>query len=272
MAASTSLSGRAWSLISAGPVPRLLAAVVIVAGSGASAGCEQQGTTTPASGTGSGQTTPAGAKPTDSKPSDTKPSDAKPSDAKPSDAKGADPKAGDSKWPPGWVPMEPANPPLETTPVTIARKRFNLEMALTDQTRFHGLSGRTDIKEDGGMLFVFRDAQERAFVMRDCPIPIDILYLDGTGRIVSMYEMVPEPPRSEAERVMSPPRDRQGRPINVPAWAYTNDAYERRLKQYPSRFGTQFVVELRAGSIKSLGVKVGDKVDLDVPGLKKKAK
>lgn len=274
MAACTAMNGLAMGRFGSAGLARVLAACLLVVGSGVSAGCEQQSPSkpSPSPATGDGQTRPADTKPSDTKPAETKPADTKPADAKPADAKPADGTAGASKWPPGWVPMEPANPALETTPVTIAGKRFNLEMALTDETRFHGLSGRTEIKEDGGMLFVFKNAVERAFVMRDCPIPIDILYLDGTGRIVSMYEMVPEPPRTEAERVMSPPRDSRGRPMNVPEWAYSNEAYEKRLKQYPSRFGTQFVVELRAGSIKAMGVKVGEKVELDAAGLKKKAK
>src|SRR5882672_10858964 len=57
-------------------------------------------------------------------------------------------------------------PKLE--PVTIAGKDFKLEPALDRKVRFHGLSGRTEIKPDGGMLFAFSAPQNLYFVMRDC--------------------------------------------------------------------------------------------------------
>lgn len=253
-----------------------LAFCLIGVASVGSVACDEQGAAkqrqppTPAPTPSPSPTTQTPATPTTTS---TTPASPAPADGKPTDAKPAVPVDGaGSKWPPGWVPMEPTNPKLESTRVTIGGKAFDLEMALIDEHRFHGMSGRTEIKEDGGMIFVFKNSEERAFVMRDCPIPIDILYLDGTGRIVGLYKMVPEPPRTEAERVMSPPKDARGREMNVPQWAYSNEAYERRLKQYPSRFGTQFVVELREGSIDALKVKTGDKVDLDLAGLKKRAK
>jgi uncharacterized membrane protein (UPF0127 family) len=226
--------------------------------------CEQQSTPAAPAPTKSEPTQPEPAKAEPTKPEPTKPEPTKPAQPAPA------PKEG--QWPEGWKPMEPANPTLPTTPVTLAGKEFDLEMALTDEQRFKGLSGRLEIKSEGGMLFVFKNSEERAFVMRDCPIPMDIIYLDGTGRIVGMHKMVPEPPRTDAERVMSPPRDPQGRPYNVPPWAFTNEAYEKRLKQYPSRFGTQFVIEVKAGTIDALRLKSGDRVELDIAGLKKQAK
>src|SRR3954462_15091120 len=72
--------------------------------------------------------------------------------------------------------------------VTIDGKKFKLELALDGDTRFHGLSGRTEIPADGGMLFVFPQPVTTAFVMRDCPIPIDIIFLDGAGRVVATHK------------------------------------------------------------------------------------
>src|ERR1041385_5543414 len=68
------------------------------------------------------------------------------------------------------------------TDVNLDGKKFHLELALDDTTRFKGLSDRTDIPADGGMLFVFPRPVTTAFVMRDCPVPIDIIFLDGSGR------------------------------------------------------------------------------------------
>ena len=155
----------------------------------------------------------------------------------------------------------------DTALVRIAGKPFHLELALDGKTRFQGLSGRTHIEPDGGKLFVFTSPIVTGFVMRDCPIPIDVIYLDQTGRIVAMHEMQPEPPRTEEEKKLSPPE----RFPNAPDWQWTNEAYESRLRQYPSRYATQFVIELRGGTYRTLGVKEGDKVDLDIEGLKRRA-
>jgi uncharacterized membrane protein (UPF0127 family) len=157
----------------------------------------------------------------------------------------------------------PSNPGAkkepERVPVKIAGRTFKLEPALDDATRTKGLGDRTEIAADGGMVFVFTDVQRRSFVMRDCPIPIDILYLDGAGRVLTAHAMVPEPPRGPEEQ--APPNNPTG-----------NELYEKRLKRYDSRFPTGLIVELRGGMIKELGVKPGDKLEFDIEGLKKRAK
>jgi hypothetical protein len=161
----------------------------------------------------------------------------------------------------------------KTAPVVIEGRRFTLDLALDQETRFRGLSGKTEIKEDGGLLFVFpRVYPSLDFVMRDCPIPIDIIYLDAAGRIVSWHKMVPEPPRTEQEQP-TPPKDASGKEHpEVPKWQWVNDAYEARLKKYPSKFSAQFAIELRGNTLDGLKLKAGDKVEMDVAGLKKLAK
>lgn len=159
----------------------------------------------------------------------------------------------------------------EVVQLRLAGRVFHLELANTEQTRFRGLSERTHIEPDGGMLFVFPDnqVQVQGFVMRDCPVQIDIIYLDPLGKVTAMYEMMPEPPRTEAEKALSPPV------ANAPAWAYMNPAYESRLRRYSSLLPAQFVIELRGGVLKELqtaGLKVGDVVPLDLLGLKRAAR
>ncbi|MFZ4574336.1 MAG: DUF192 domain-containing protein [Phycisphaerales bacterium] len=162
---------------------------------------------------------------------------------------------------------EKADDGPKTADVKLDGKSFKLDLALEDQTRFRGLSGRAEIPADGGMLFVFPDSavQQHSFVMRDCPVDIDIIYLDKTGRIVAMHEMKAETPRTDEEKPLS------GGP-GVPDWAKTNNKYEQRLKRYPSKFPAQFVIELKGGTISQLKLKNGDKIDVDTKGLKKRAK
>jgi len=135
--------------------------------------------------------------------------------------------------------------------VKIAGHSYFLEVAATDEVRYKGMGGRTFIEDDGGMIFIFRAPMTLGFVMRDCPIAIDILFLDGSGRVVAAHEMKAEEPRRVGE---------------------TDTAYDNRLKQYPSRFAAQFVVELKEGSIRKLGVKEGDLLEFDAAGLKARAK
>ncbi|MBC7835876.1 MAG: DUF192 domain-containing protein [Phycisphaerales bacterium] len=141
--------------------------------------------------------------------------------------------------------------------VVIAGEPFYLEIAIDDAKRVKGLGDRTHIEDDGGMLFVFPHVAKRDFVMRDCPIAIDILFLDGSGRILTMHNMMPEAPRGPGEQ---------------PSNASGDAAYHERLKRYPSRYPSQIVVELQGGMIQKLGVKEGDLIEMDEESLKARAR
>ncbi len=127
--------------------------------------------------------------------------------------------------------------------VTINGVTYNLELAADNPTRMKGLGGRSHIDEHGGMLFVFRVPNRLNFVMRDCLVPIDIIFVDGTGLVTATYTMPPEAPQGETE---------------------TDLLYENRLKRYSSKFTAQFAIELQAGQIEKIGVKPGDKINLDI--------
>ncbi len=110
---------------------------------------------------------------------------------------------------------------------------------------------RAQIDEHGGMLFIYRDVRWRTFWMKNCLVDIDLVYLDGRGRIVRRHKMKKEPPRGADE---------------------TEAAYERRLKRYTSRRPAQFAIELNAGSIDRLKLKRGQTIELDLPRLRKMAR
>lgn len=141
--------------------------------------------------------------------------------------------------------------------VRLDGRTFRLEIADTMAKRVQGLSGRTEIAENGGMLFVFPRSLVRvqSFVMRDCPIDIDIIFLDPSGRITAMHEMKAEEPRGPGE----------GEPGEL------NMAYEERLKRYSSRFPAQFAIEIRGGMLPELNLKEGDRIDLPLEALKARA-
>ena len=130
---------------------------------------------------------------------------------------------------------------LGTLPVTIKGEAFELELALTQASREQGLSDRPSIAADGGMLFVFPREEQRAFVMRRCLVPIDIAFLNAQGKVVWMHAM----------QVEADP-----------------DAPDNRLKHYISHYPAQFAIELKEGTLRRLGLKQEDQIDLPLEELK----
>ena len=125
--------------------------------------------------------------------------------------------------------------------VEIGGERFVLDTALTPVQRTLGLSFREEIARDGGMVFAFTRASMKAFVMRDCLVPIDILYLRDDGTVINTHAMEVEP-RRDGE---------------------SDYAYEMRLRRYRSGAPTRLVVELAGGTVDRLGIGRGDRVEGD---------
>lgn len=121
-------------------------------------------------------------------------------------------------------------------------QHFRLEIAADSIAISRGLSGREEIKEDGGMLFVYPSPGQRSYWMRNCLVDIDIIFLDSAGTVVRTYEMKKEPLRRPGEEV----------------WRY-----ERRLQRYRSIKPAQFAIEIRAGWLKKLAVEEGDVINAD---------
>jgi uncharacterized protein len=143
--------------------------------------------------------------------------------------------------------------------VKIDGEWFHLELALDPIDRFKGLSGREHIEPDGGMLFVFPRPSDQRFVMRDCLVDIDIIFLDPSGRITAMHHMPVEPPR-----------DPETEPLGPNGLA---PKYEARLKKYPSRYPAQLAIELAGGTLKRLDLSEGDLIQFrDLEGLKARAR
>ena len=114
-------------------------------------------------------------------------------------------------------------------------KIINVEIADTRERRIKGLSGREELKEDSGMLFVFPDSDRRIFWMKDCLMDLDIAYIDNNRIIREIYTMKKEP-------------------LNIP---------DNVLKAYPSKSGNiMYVLEMNAGWFKRNEVIKGNKVEI----------
>ena len=137
--------------------------------------------------------------------------------------------------------QSPAPGRLPTVSASIGGEHFELEVASDPAAQMRGLGGRAAIDPHGGMLFVFPKTRPLAFVMRDCPIPIDVAFLDAQGRVINVHTMQPEAPRAPSESALD---------------------YEARLHPYPSALPAHFALEVAGGRLAELGVRSGDVLQL----------
>lgn len=119
---------------------------------------------------------------------------------------------------------------LPSESVTIATAKGNvalsLEVARTPSEQMRGLMFRKKLPERHGMIFLFHEERPIGFWMKNTYIPLDILFIEHTGRIITIAEHTT--PESTA--------------------------------LIPSEGNVNAVIELPAGSAKTLGIAKGDKV------------
>ena len=70
--------------------------------------------------------------------------------------------------------------------VTIGGSVVRVEVENTEASREQGLSGRTSLAEGHGMLFVFDAPGKYGFWMKDMNFAIDMLFIDASGKIVTI--------------------------------------------------------------------------------------
>ena len=135
------------------------------------------------------------------------------------------------------VPTEntaPATAPEVTTLPTLTintslgeRVPVQVDIADTLSEWQTGLTGRTALAEDAGMLFVFDQEQPLSFWMKDTLIPLSIAFIDSQGRIIDIQDMQP--------------LDETSHPSAAPA---------------------QYALEVNQGFFGERGIMVGDTVEL----------
>lgn len=82
----------------------------------------------------------------------------------------------------------------QTLPTEILNVRFfqiTAEIAKTPNQRTKGLMGRQSLPPSHGMLFVFEQAEQQCFWMRNTPLPLTIAFIANDGKIVNFADMTP---------------------------------------------------------------------------------
>lgn len=113
---------------------------------------------------------------------------------------------------------------------TIAGRKISLEVARTPTEQATGLMHRDTIADDRGMLFVFEPARPVGFWMKNVRFPLDMIFLEN-GQVKAIAPAVP-PCQSEPCQTYGPET-----PVNQ-------------------------VIELRGGRAAELGIRVGDRLDI----------
>ena len=117
--------------------------------------------------------------------------------------------------------------------VSINGHEFKVDVADTIATRAQGLSGREELRENEGMLFVFGGVSPRRFWMKDMLISIDIIWVNEDEVVGFDKNVNPEP-----------------------------GVALQNLTSYKSPIPVNTVLEVSAGTVDKLGISVGDSVSI----------
>lgn len=75
--------------------------------------------------------------------------------------------------------------------IEIGDKEYNVEVARTEEEKIKGLQEKKSLGENEGMLFIYDEPQELAFWMKDTAIPLDIVFIDEDGEVISVQQGQP---------------------------------------------------------------------------------
>lgn len=125
----------------------------------------------------------------------------------------------------------PNNPVTVQVPLNMGNKQLMVEVRETEAERALGLSYRTSLGENEGMVFKFDQPAPYSFWMKGMNFPLDMIWV-REGKIVDISEQVPAP------------------------WSTQIEQPETRTPKEP----VDMVVEVNGGWVEKNGIRIGDSV------------
>lgn len=107
--------------------------------------------------------------------------------------------------------------------------RVFVEVADDREEQVRGLMFRNHLPWNAGMLFAYNEEEPQTFTMKNTLIPLDMIFVDSSSKIIDIKENVPPCKQEECP-------------------------------SYPSREPAQYVLEVNAGFVQEKGVKIGDRL------------
>lgn len=124
-----------------------------------------------------------------------------------------------------------------STPKSITQKikdqNFSLEIADTPYLLSKGLSNRSELCPNCGMLFIFGSESTQSFWMKNTLIPLDMIFINASGQVTEIFTATPEPGKND---------------------------FNLSIYQAPAKY----IIELNAGTAAKIGLKPGDFLDLNL--------
>ena len=122
--------------------------------------------------------------------------------------------------------------------VLVGGAAFKVELAITQEQRTQGLSGRASLAPGAGMLFVFDEAGRYSFWMKEMRFPLDLIWVDARCTVVDITSGAPPP---------VPGQSASGGPSELPLYTPVTPV--------------QYVLEVNGGETEAVGIRVGDRVE-----------
>lgn len=120
------------------------------------------------------------------------------------------------------------NPNFQSQEFIIKNQKYNLEVAHTLPQKSLGLSNRTNLCQNCGMIFLFNQNGTLPFWMKDTLIPLDMIWINSIGQVTDIITAT----QTNSTKILQ--------------------------NTQPAKY----VIELNAGESNNIGLKIGDIIDL----------
>ena len=84
--------------------------------------------------------------------------------------------------------------------ISLEKYLLQIEIVSDPQDRKTGLMNRESLPDDSGMIFVWDRSKVQCMWMKNTSIPLSVAYIEDTGEIIDIYDMVPLSRKSVCSR------------------------------------------------------------------------